>query len=411
MNPYFLMAILYLSLAVLAALESSFSSLQIAPWFNGMVWLRVHLITLGALTQVLFSLMPSLVAIRYRLPRPKMRWDIWLALNGGIMTLLVGIPLVSKLPIFIGGTLIFIATILLIMQLSKMRAAGRQENGEESDHAGRKFYIAGLAYFLLGIIIGTGLWIGWMEPLGVVGNGVEVHIHANNWGLMSLVFAGLLIDMYPVWAKRPLAYPKSITPIFWLMTLGAFGLIFGPWFENTSLLVPGLVMHLIATIWLLLNVIKPLRGDKAAWTPGIWHLVGSYFWILAPVMMAPFVLFGVGDLPGRMIEATAPQALIYGWLLQFGYAVMPYFFTRIFLPDEEAKLGGTWFSFTTMNLGAIFLWASIFIAPVRGLLHGIAYLLWAVSMLPVLVELWRIGRTGWAHYEDDVRDWRLEIGD
>jgi hypothetical protein len=411
MNPYFLMAILYLSLAVLAALESSFSSLQIVPWFNGMVWLRVHLITLGALTQVLFSLMPSLVAIRNRLPRPQIRWDIWLTLNGGILTLLVGIPLVSKLPIFIGGTLVFIATILLIVQLSGLRAAGQVEKRAASDQAGRKFYIAGLVYFLLGIIIGTGMWIGWMEPLGVVGNAKEVHIHANNWGLMSLVFAGLLIDMYPTWAKRPLAYPKSITPIFWLMTLGAFGLIFGPWLENTTLLVPGLVMHLIATIWLLLNVIKPLRGDKAAWTPGMWHLIGSYFWLLAPVMMAPFVLFGVGNLPGRLIEATAPQALIYGWLLQFGYAVLPYFFTRIFLPDEAPRLGGTWFSLAMINLGAVFLWVSIFIAPVRGLLHGTAYLLWAISLLPILVELWRTARTGLARFEAEAHDWRLEAGD
>jgi len=57
MIPYFLMGILYLSLALLAALESSFSGLKIVPWFNGMVWLRVHLITLGVMTQVLFALM------------------------------------------------------------------------------------------------------------------------------------------------------------------------------------------------------------------------------------------------------------------------------------------------------------------------------------------------------------------
>ncbi|GMQ78765.1 MAG: hypothetical protein BMS9Abin02_1300 [Anaerolineae bacterium] len=41
--------------------------------------------------------------------------------------------------------------------------------------------------------------------------------------------------------------------------------------------MPGLVLHLSATIWLLLNVIKPLLGDREAWArPGIWHVVGSY---------------------------------------------------------------------------------------------------------------------------------------
>ena len=400
MTPYLLMIVLYLSLAVLAALESSFSSLQIAPWFNGMVWLRIHLVTLGVLTQILFYIMPKLTAVKHRLSNPAMRWDIWLTLNGGIMTLLIGIPLVSKVPIILGGTLIFIATTLLTLQLWQMKPT--VQNAKEVANSGRKFYIAGLAYFLVGITVGTGLFTGWSIPLGIVGNAKEVHIHANNWGLMSLVFAGLLIDMYPVWTKRPLANPKSITTIFWLMTLGAFGLIFGPWFQNTYLLVPGLLMHLVATFWLLFNVIKPLRGDKPAWTVGMWHLITSYFWILAPVFMAPFVLFGVGNLPGKTIEATAPQPLVYGWLLQFGYAIVPYFFARIFTPDEEAKLGGSWLSFITINLGSVFLWASIFTEPLRGTLSGIGYLLWAISMLPIAAVLWRTIQKGLARFESKV---------
>ena len=40
MIPYLLMAFLYILVAVLAAVEASFSSYTIAPWFNGMVWLR-----------------------------------------------------------------------------------------------------------------------------------------------------------------------------------------------------------------------------------------------------------------------------------------------------------------------------------------------------------------------------------
>ncbi|MCP4418732.1 MAG: hypothetical protein GY805_19110 [Chloroflexi bacterium] len=400
MIPYLLMILLYLSLAILAALESSFSSLQLISWFNGVVWLRIHLVTLGVLTQIFFYIMPKLAAIKHRLPNPNMRWDIWLTLNGGILTLLVGIPLVSKVPIIIGGTLIFIATALLTLQLWGMKPSGAKESNGSS--SGRKFYIAGLAYFLVGIIVGTGLFIGWSEPLGITGNAKEVHIHANNWGLMSLLFAGLLIDMYPTWTKRPLANPNSTTAIFWLMTLGAFGLIFGPWFQNRYLLVPGLVMHLVATFWLLINAIQPLRGDKPAWTVGIWHLISSYFWILAPVFMAPFVLFGVGDLPGATIEATAPQPLVYGWLLQFGYAIIPYFFTRIFTPDEEAKLGGTWFSFVTINVGGIFLWASIFASSISSTLSGIGYLLWAISMLPIAVTLWRTMQTGMARLESDV---------
>ena len=37
---------------------------------------------------------------------------------------------------------------------------------------------------------------------------VEVHIHANNWGFLSLVFAGILVDTYSNWAQRSLACSK-----------------------------------------------------------------------------------------------------------------------------------------------------------------------------------------------------------
>jgi len=404
MIPYLLMAILYLSLAVLAALESSFSGLQIVPWFNGMVWLRVHLITLGVMTQILFALMPMLTAIRYRQPKPPIRWDIWLTLNGGIMTLLVGIPLVSKVPIFIGGTLVFIAVILLIHQLSRMKPSAQAENDVKRSHKGRKFYIAGLAYFLVGITVGTGLWIGWMEPLGVQDT-MGAHIHSNSWGLMSLVFTGLLVDMYPVWMKRPFANPQSITPIFWLMTLGAFGLIFGPWFDTLYLTVPGLVMHVVSTFWLLHNIIKPLRGDKAAWTPGIWHIVLSYIWFVGPLLFAPLILFNVPGIPGTKIEAAGPQIMVYGFLLQFGYAVIPYFFSRIFLPEQEAKLGGTKFTVIVMNVGAALPWFAVLMTPLNhlyGTLFAISYLLWAIATVPIALTLWRTIQTGLARFEKNA---------
>ena len=399
MIPYILMAFLYLLAAALMALQAAFTSFHISSWFNGMVWLRVHLITLGILTQLIYGAMPILTAKHYRLTRPQMRWDIWATLNIGLVLLLIGMPLVNALLIIAGGTLIFISTILLIVQLGRMRAASNQTR---QPSAGRKFYIAGLLYFLIGILVGTGLFTGWGGPLGIVGNAKEVHIHANNWGFMSLVFAGLIVDLYSSWTKRPLANPKSVTPIFWLMTVGAFGLIFGPWFNAKVLLVPGLVLHLIATLWLLANAFQPLRQNKDIRTIGMLHLITSYFWILAPIFTAPFILLGIGTLPGATIEATAPQALVYGWLLQFGLAVVPYFFQRFLFNDENAALGGTRLSFILVNLGSLFLWASIFVEPMRSTLHGTAYLLWAGALLSVTIDLWQKIKVGMMKIETAV---------
>ena len=400
MIPYMIMTFLYFLVAIMAALAASFASWQIMPWFNGMVWLRVHFITLGILTQLVFGVMPILSAKHHGLPRPQMRWDIWLSLNAGIALLLVGIPLVSSVPIITGGTLVFIATTLLLVQMAGIRAQSEKVSAITN---GRKFYIAGLSCFLIGILMGTGLFTNWAGPLGIVGDAGEVHIHANNWGFMSLVFIGFFVDLYPKWTKRPLANPKAITPIFWMMTVGALALILSPWFANTALAAVGALLHTSANIWLLVIAIKPLRGDKPAWTPGMAQMLVSYFWLFAPLSMAPFVIFGIESvLPAKLLEATTPQALIYGWLLQFGYAIAPYFFHRFFFDEETAELGGTWLSFWLVNLGAIFLWASILIQPVRGLLHGGAYLLWVISFIPVAVDLWKKMKTGMAKAETAV---------
>jgi len=399
MIPYLLMAFLYILVAVLMAIEVSFASFGILDWFNGMVWLRIHFITLGVMTQLLYGAMPLLTARHYDLPRPDTRWDIWAMLNVGIALLLVGIPLTSRVPIITGGTFVFISTVLLMIQLSQMRPSGKEKKAS----AGRKFYIAGLAYFLLGIVVGTGLFTGWSDALLITGNATEVHIHANNWGLLSLVFAGLFVDLYETWAKRPLANPQSITPIFWMMTVGAFGLIFGPWFEiKWFLLVPGLILHLGATIWLMVDVIQPLRGNKEAQTIGMWHLIMSYFWLLAPILTAPIILLGIGNLPAATIERNAPQALIYGWALQYGMAVAPYFFQRFFFKDENAELGGTKLSLILVNLGGVFLWASIFVESIHSTLYGMAYLLWAIALIPVVIDLWKKVQSGMREMETAV---------
>ena len=401
MNLYFLMTALFMGLALIGALDAALTSWNLLPWFNGLRWLRVHMITLGAMTEALFGVLPLLVAIRANLPRPGFRWATWFTLNTGILTLLVGIPLMNPALMITGGTLVFVATLLLINQLRQMHPAGAAAAPRAAEEpGGRWFYVAGLSYFLVGIIVGTGLWLGWSDILHIK-TPVEVHIHANNWGLMSLVFAGLIIDTYPRFAGRSLAWPRSLRPIFWLMTLGALGLVLGPWLKSNYFAVPGLIMHLTATIWLLLNVIRPLLGDEAMWRkPGIWHLTTAYLWILAPVMVAPLIILGVPGFPGAGIEQNAPQALIYGWVLQFGFALLPYFFSRAFRPQAPAGLGGSWLSLAAVHLGGVALWASIFSEPYQGLLHGLAYALWAVAILPIAWQMWQLARAGLAQLAD-----------
>ncbi|MAU01675.1 MAG: hypothetical protein CL608_31440 [Anaerolineaceae bacterium] len=402
MNLYFLMTFLFIAVAGLTALDAALTSWTIIPWVNGLRWLRVHFITLGALTEMLFGLLPLLVAKRANRPAPRTRLDIWLVLNAGLMLLLAGIPIVNKVLIFAGGTLIFSATLLLLYHLNQLRSTDRGAPG-----AGRKFYLMGLSFFLVGIIVGTGLWLGWSEALAIQ-TPVEVHIHANNWGLMSLVFAGLLVDLYPKVMKRPFAWPDSINKIFWMMSLGALGLVLGPWLNSLYFTVPGLVLHLAATTWLLLNVIKPVWSDRTAWAkPGLWHLTTAYFWLIAPLLMAPLIILNVAGIPGTRIEQNAPQALIYGWLLQFGAAIILYFAQRQFQPEAEPQFGGSWISLVLIHLGGVSLWISIFVEA-GGFWHGLAYGFWTVAIVPIAWQLWRLIRPA---LEDEAQPTAVAPGD
>jgi len=289
-------------------------------------------------------------------------------------------PSVNATLIIAGGTLIFTAVTLLILQLRSI--GGGQAQGSGS----LKFYLIGLVYLLVGILIGTGLWVGWSEPLRI-GVPKEAHIHANSWGFAALVFAGLLVDLLPALTGKPLAGRRAINAIFWAMSLGALGLVLGPWLGgNLVVTAPGLVLHIGATAALLILLARNLRSHGLYARAGAWHLSLSYMWILLPVMMAPLIILKVANIPGADIEASAPQALIYGWMLQFLYAVTPYFAARWLLRDPAARLGGNWLSLVTVNLGSALIWSSIFLAGVRGPLHAAAYVLLGVSLVAAAWE-------------------------
>lgn len=387
--PYLITTLLFTLVALFMAADASFVSLNLISAFPALRWVRVHFITLGIISQVVFGLLPLLVASLSKKPKPSFRWDIWLTLNGGLVALVAGFAGVNQPMILTGGTLIFIAATLLVIQLWNVRGGDAP--------ASLKFYITGLFYLLVGIIVGTGLWLNWSEAL-YIKVPLEVHIHANSWGFMSLVFAGLLVDFIPMITGRPLGSTKDISFIFWGMTLGAFGLVLGPWLGGSlPPTVSGLILHLSATIWLIVLMGRALKASGRLDSAGGWHLLASYLWILAPVLVAPLILLGF--IEGGPVESTAPQALIYGWVLQFGIALVPYIARKYFLKEENPQLGGCWGSLAGVTLGSIFVWVSIFLVPARGVLYGIGFALYALALIHPVKELFEIARDGLKKYE------------
>lgn len=382
--PYLTTTLLYFFVALLAALDAAMVSLGFATPFISLRWVRVHFITLGIISQVIFGILPGLLASATKRSRPTMRWDIWLTLNAGLVALVAGFGSVNQPLILAGGTLIFAATTLLFIQLWQIRGGDTPSS--------LKFYLTGTAYLLLGIIIGTGLWLNWSKAL-YIKVPLEAHIHANSWGFMSLVFAGLLVDFIPMVTGRALGSARDILVIYWGMTLGAFGLVLGPWLGGSlPPTVVGLILHISATIWLVVLTARALKTSGKLAGAGGWHLILSYAWILAPVLIAPLILLGY--IKGGPVEATAPQALIYGWVLQFGIAFIPYFARRLFLRQENAQLGGCWGSLAAANLGSILVWVSIFAGSAGGILYGIGFVLYALALIHPLKELIDIAKAG-----------------
>ena len=155
--PYLITTLLYIFVALFAAVDASLVSLDLVNAFSALRWVRVHFITLGILSQVIFGLLPILVASLSKKPKPAFRWDIWLTINAGLVALIAGFAGVNQPMIFTGGVLIFSAATLLLIQLWKVRGADAP--------ASLKFYITGILYLLVGIIIGTGLWLNWSDAL------------------------------------------------------------------------------------------------------------------------------------------------------------------------------------------------------------------------------------------------------
>ena len=181
--------------------------------------------------------------------------------------------------------------------------------------------------------------------------------------------------------------------MFWGMTLGAFGLVLGPWLGGSlPPTIAGLILHISATVVLVVSLIRSLKQSGTLNTAGGWHVVSSYIWILLPVMMAPTILLGIFE--AGPIESTAPQALIYGWVLQFGIAVIPYIARRFFLKEENPVLGGCWGSLTLANLGSVLIWVSIFSGSAKGMIYGIGFVLYALALIHPLKELTEITRNG-----------------
>jgi hypothetical protein len=194
------------------------------------------------------------------------------------------------------------------------------------------------------------------------------------------------------------------------MALGALGLVTGPWLDIGWPAVAGLTLHTLGTLLLLGAFVRMMVRERGLRHPGGAHIASSYLWMLVPTIVAPFIVakaserFPVGEVAGK-----GGPILIYGWIMTFILAVLPYFFTQVFQPNRSPSLGGNWLSLASMHLGSLLFWVALFFPQAQAGLRAGAFLFWFAALLPMLFQLYKQAQSGTERMERASR--RIVPGD
>lgn len=308
--------------------------------------------------------------------------------------------------------MIFLVVLVLMKDLIGQRreAIVLKGRGACTTYATTRFYLGGLFYLLVGVLVGTGMWIGWSEPLRIA-IPKEVHVHTNLWGYTALIFAGLIFDLFPALTKQRMFGKARVDMlIFGAMALGALGLVIGPWLGIGWPAVTGLILHTLGTLLLLGAFVRMVVREPGLRHPGGAHIASSYLWMLVPTIVAPFIVAKASEsFPVSEVSGNGGPILIYGWILTFILAVIPYFFTQVFQPNRAPALGGSWWSLASMHLGSLLFWLGLFLPSAQAGLRAGAFFFWFAALLPMLLELYAHVKAGTERMERASR--RIVPGD
>ena len=384
-NPYYLMAGVYLALDVLALAAMALVAADVIAPIPDLIWIRIHLLTIGVVVQVILGTLPRIVAARLGVEPPGgwVNVVLWLLVNASLALLLYSMPLGLSLLAAIGATGIFLAIVLMLATVHRRGACppvGRR--------AGALLFIAGPLFFLFGIFLAVSMLLHWPAPGGFFGE-IEGHVHANVWGFLALVVAGFLLERIPVAIGRPLRWPRLIPAISWLLIAGAFGLVAGPWVGILPLTMAGIAIYVGGTALLLANLAATALAGRT-WTANIGHLLIAYLWMIVPAVVAPVILALTGKLPTGPVEGAAVSGLIAGWVLQIVLGALPLRLRDI--GHHASGWDGSWISVALLNAGALLIWVSAFItsADVTRWMTVAGYVLVVVACVRPLIAILRL---------------------
>lgn len=388
-NPFYLMAGVYLTLDALALAAMALVAAGVMAPPPDLVWVRIHLLTIGVVVQIILGSAPGLVAARLGAQPPGrlMNATLWLLVNASFALLLYAMPQgLSQLAAIAAGG-VFLAIVLLLVSLHRRGACP-----PVGARAGLRFFIAGPLFFLVGIFMAVSMLLGWPAPGGYFGK-IEGHVHANVWGFLALIVAGFLLERIPAALGQPLRWPRLVSATSWLLIGGALGLVAGPWLGVLPLTMLGIVVYITGTALLITNLAGTALAARRL-TANVGHLLIAYLWMIVPAVIAPIILAITGKLPTGAVEAAAVSGLIAGWVFQIVLGALP-----LRLRDLRQRVtgwDGWWASVALLNLGVLLNWVAAFVSvsDTASLLTTAGYGLIVVASLPPIVAILRLLLTG-----------------
>ena len=384
-NPFYLMAGVYLVLDVLALAAMALATAGVGIPIPNLSWLRIHLLTIGVVTQVVLGALPDLMAARLGVKPPgrALNGALWLLVNASFALLLYAMPLgLAPLAAITAGG-VFLAIVIMLASFH-LRGASPPFGAR----AGALLFVAGPLFFLFGIYMAVSMLLGWPARGGFFGQ-IEGHVHANVWGFLAMIVAGFLLERIPAAVGRPLRWPRLVPTTSWLLILGGAGLVLGPWLGVLPMTMVGIAVYIIGTASLLANLAATAVAGRR-WTANIAHLLIAYLWMIVPAAVAPIILAITGKLPTGQVEAAAVSGLIGGWVFQIALGALPLRLRE--LRHLTTGWDGWWLSVALLNLGVLLIWASAFVTAtdLATTLTVAGYALLVVAATPPTIAILRL---------------------
>jgi cytochrome c oxidase cbb3-type subunit 1 len=325
-TPFHVAAVFFLFAGLGLAVYHGLEQFGTVPRFGWISWSHIHFVTIGGFTQLLFGMLPQLAARKLHRPVPSKRyqWVTFVGLNVGFLVAWYGRAWDQVWAFDLGLVMIWILVAALLAMLLRMVM-----QSDRAWDATIGLYLAAVFVFLWGLTYAYGLYgHAWSVPGGWLGLR-EAHVHANAWGFLGLAAIGTLYDLFPRVLEVDLYSDRLKDYSGWLLILGIFPLITGPWLGmGRTITATGLVIFASGFALYLYNLVQTYRSAPAA--PGLaTSLLTAQFWMLGPAGFAPFVLFGVEWVRPAYIEDGALHFFFVGWALPIALAGLLLYFGNL----------------------------------------------------------------------------------